>query len=217
MVRLLVNQLFCLNAKLFPYKPPKFAIDYLVSGFNNSVLGTSYQLYQGGTGPIQLATSTALNGLIRVGTSDLLEDVKFSGGVRLATNFKDNDWLFQFQNLRKRIDWGFTFYRNVISATNGKLIANLYQANIIYPFDAVKSLRLNLGIRRDRLVFYAFDPATLSIPENKTLYGLVHLEYVYDNTLNPAQNIWNGTRYKIYMDVNRSLHSSDSANQNKFI
>ena len=205
------------TAKLFPYKPPKFSTDYLVSGFNNSVLVNRFQAYQNGEGPIQLASSTPLNGIIRIGTSDIMEDLKFSGGYRLSTNLKDNDWLFQFQNLRRRVDWGATFYRNVISATNGKLIANLYQANIIYPFDAVKSLRLNLGVRRDRLVFYAFDPATLSIPENKTLYGLMHLEYVYDNTLNPAQNIWNGTRYKIYMDVNRSLKSTDSSNQNKFI
>ncbi|HEY8659326.1 MAG TPA: hypothetical protein VIL78_09830, partial [Hanamia sp.] len=207
------------TAKLFPYKPPKYSIDYLVLGFNNSVLVTPYQLYQGGNGPIQLASSTPLDGILRVGASDLMEDLKFSGGVRIATNLKDHDWLFQFQNLRKRVDWGATFYRNVISATNGKLIANLYQANIIYPFDAVKSLRLNLGIRRDRVVFYAFDPATLSVPENKTLYGLMHLEYVYDNTLNPAQNIWNGTRYKIYMDVNRGLKSTDTsaAINNKFI
>lgn len=191
-------------AKLFPYKPPKFATDYLVSGFNNSVLVNRYQAYQNGEGPIQLSSSTPLNGIIRIGTSDLMEDLKFSGGYRLSTNLKDNDWLFQFQNLRKRIDWGFTFYRNVITGSNGKLIANLYQANIIYPFDAVKSLRLNFGVRRDRLVFYSFDPATLDIPEDKTLYALAHLEYVYDNTLNPAQNIWNGSRYKIYMDVNKN-------------
>ena len=196
------------TAKLFPYKPPKFATDYLVSGFNNSVLVNRYQAYQYGQGPIQLSSSTPLNGIIRIGTSDIMEDLKFSGGYRLSTNLKDNDWLFQFQNLRKRIDWGFTFYRNVQSASNGKLIANLYQASVIYPFDAVKSLRLNFGVRRDRLVFYALDPTTLDIPEEKTLYGLVHLEYVYDNTLNPAQNIWNGTRYKIYMDVNRKLNNT---------
>ena len=196
------------TAKLFAYKPPKFATDYLVSGFNNSVLVNRYQAFQNGQGPIQLSSSTPLNGIIRIGTSDIMEDLKFSGGYRLSTNLKDNDWLFQFQNLRKRIDWGFTFYRNVQSASNGKLIANLYQASVIYPFDAVKSLRLNFGVRRDRLVFYALDPTTLDIQEEKTLYGLVHLEYVYDNTLNPAQNIWNGTRYKIYMDVNRKLNNT---------
>ena len=205
------------TAKLFAYKPPKFATDYLVSGFNNSVMVNRYQAYMNGEGPIQLATSSALNGIVRIGTSDLMEDLKFSGGYRLSTNLKDNDWLFQFQNLRKRLDWGFTFYRNVLSGTNGKLIANLYQANIIYPLDVVRSFRLNIGARRDRLVFFAFDPATLDIPEEKTLYGLAHLEYVYDNTLNPAQNIWNGSRYKIYMDVNRSLSGTDSSTLNKFI
>ena len=196
------------SAKLFEYKPPKFATDYLVSGFNNSVLVNKYQLYQGGQGPIQLASSTPLNGIIRIGTSDIMEDLKFSGGYRLSTNLKDNDWLFQFQNLRKRVDYGFTFYRNVQSASDGKLIANLYQVSIIYPFDEVRSLRLNFGVRRDRVAIFAFDPATLATPDYKTLYGISHLEYVYDNTLNPAQNIWNGSRYKIYFDFNHELNST---------
>src|SRR5688500_152208 len=57
------------KAKLYEYKPRKFATDYLVSGFNNSVLVNRYQPYQGGSGPINLTSSTALNGLIRLGTS----------------------------------------------------------------------------------------------------------------------------------------------------
>jgi hypothetical protein len=199
------------SAKLFSYKPPKYAIDYLVSGFNNSVLVNRYQAYQGGQGPIQLSSSTALNGLIRVGTSDIMEDLKFSGGVRLSTNLKDNDWLFQFQNLRRRLDYGFTYYRNVQTAADGKLISNLYQTSLVYPFDEVRSLRLNLGVRRDRVVLYAFDQSTLTDGQYKTLYGLAHLEYVYDNTLNPAQNIWDGSRYKIYMDFNRQLNSTTAA------
>ncbi len=202
------------TAKLFPYNPPKFATDYLVSGFNNSVLVNRYQAYQGGQGPIQLTSSTPLNGIVRIGTSDLMEDLKFSGGYRLSTNLKDNDWLFQFQNLRKRLDWGATFYRNVISGSNGKLITNLYQGNVVYPLDEVKSFRFNLGVRRDRLVFYAFDPSTLDIPEEKSLYGLAHLEFVYDNTLNPAQNIWEGSRYKIYTDLNRKLNGKSAPGTN---
>ncbi|MDQ6755790.1 MAG: hypothetical protein M3004_02535 [Bacteroidota bacterium] len=197
------------KAKLFEYKPPKFATDYLVSGFNNSVLVNRYQIYQGGQGPIQLASSTPLNGIIRIGTSDIMEDLKFSGGYRLSTNLKDNDWLFQFQNLRRRLDYGFTFYRNVQSASDGKLISNLYQLSLIYPLDVVRSFRLNFGVRRDRVALFAFDRTTLDIPDYKTLYGLTHLEYVYDNTLNPAQNIWNGSRYKIYFDFNNQLSTTD--------
>jgi hypothetical protein len=35
----------------------------------------------------------------------------------------------------------------------------------------------------------------------------MHLEYVYDNTLNPVQNIWNGIRYKAYIDFNTQLNN----------
>jgi hypothetical protein len=204
------------TAKLFEYKPPKFSTDYLVSGFNNSVLVNRFQQYQGGAGPITLSSSTALNGIVRIGTSDIMEDLKFSGGYRLSTNLKDNDWLFQFQNLRKRIDWGLTFYRNVQTEdfntiALGRLISNLYQGSLSYPFDVARSIRVNIGIRGDKLSYRSFDPSTLELPDYKTTYGLLHLEYVYDNTLNPAQNIWNGVRYKGYIDWNTQLDKVKTA------
>jgi hypothetical protein len=154
------------SAKLYEYKPPKFTADYLVSGFNNSVLVNRFQQYQGGSGPITLTSGTALNGIIRIGTTDIMEDLKFSGGFRLSTNLRDNDWLFQFQNLRKRIDWGLTFYRNVQTqefdtVSTNKLISNLYQVNFSYPFDEARSVRLNIWYRRDRKVFLSFEPFTL--------------------------------------------------------
>jgi len=123
---------------------------------------------------------------------------------------RDNDWLFQFQNLRKRIDWGLTFYRNVQTQEfetdfTNKLISNLYQVNFSYPFDEAKSIRVNVGYRRDKKVYLAFESTTLEIPDIKNNNGFLHVEYVYDNTLNPAQNIWNGIRYKAYIDWNTLL------------
>ena len=203
------------EAKLYPYKPLKFATDYIVAGFNNDVLGTRYQLYQGGAGPITLTSNSGLDGTLRLGIADIMEDVKISGGYRLSTNLKDNDWLFQFNNLRKRIDWGFTYYRTVqainfgidSSSTSypGKIFSNLYQGSISYPFDVTKSVRINVGVRKDRGVVSTFDNISLTAPDISKTYGLLHLEYVYDNTLNPAQNIWNGIRYKAYIDWNSQI------------
>ncbi len=56
------------TARLYPYKPLKFAADYVVAGFNNNVLGTKYQLYTGGSGPITLSSNNGLNGIINLGT-----------------------------------------------------------------------------------------------------------------------------------------------------
>jgi hypothetical protein len=209
------------STSLFPYKPLKFATDYVVAGFNNNVLGTRFQKYAGGSGPISLTTNNGLNGMVRLGISDIMEDIKFAGGFRISSNLQDNDWFFQFTNLRKRLDWGLMYYRNVQHSFyddtlgnrfRSKLISNLYQASISYPFDITKSIRLSAGVRTDNNAPQAIAdyPPSLILKDDKKSYGLLHLEYVFDNTLNPAQNIWNGIRYKAYADLNSELSKPDS-------
>ncbi|HQW82950.1 MAG TPA: hypothetical protein PK987_00730 [Ferruginibacter sp.] len=198
--------------KKYRYKPPKFSVDYGSAGFSTGVLVNRYQAYQGGSGPIMLNSGTVLNALIRLGTTELMEDVKVTGGFRIGTNLKDNEWLMSYQNYKRRIDWGGTYYRNVQQGTDQsgtyllKNYTNLYQVNVAYPFDKTKSIRLSTGIRSEKLVFSALDQLSLNQPDQKTLYSVTHLEYVYDNSLNPALNIWNGLRYKFYIDWNRQVN-----------
>jgi hypothetical protein len=200
--------------KLFAYKPPKFYVESGSAGFNNSVLINKYQPFGGPNqpGPIMLNTSTPLNGLIRIGTSELLEDVKITGAYKISSNLKDNEWFINYQNLKRRIDWGASYYRNVQEASDlfgnflGRNYTNLYQANIIYPFDVSKSIRFSSGIRSDNFVYAAQDPNSLIEPNQKTLYSVSHLEFVYDNTLNPTMNIWNGLRYKAFLDWNYQVN-----------
>ena len=208
------NEAVLKAAKLYPYKPPKFYVENGSAGFNNSVLINRYQTF-GGTnqpGPIRLNSSTPLNGLVRIGTSELMEDVKITGAYKIATNLKDNEWFINYQNLKRRIDWGVSYYRNVqqfeINNTQytGRTYTNLYQANIAYPFDVHKSIRLSSGIRSDKDVLSGVDQISLPVADNKTLYSVTHLEYVYDNTLNPGMNIWNGLRYKAFLDWNRQVN-----------
>jgi hypothetical protein len=202
--------------KLYPYKPPKFYVENGAAGFNNSVLINRYQTFSGGTsGPIRLNSSTPLNGLIRIGTSDLLEDIKITGAYKLATNLKDNEWYVNYQNLKRRIDWGVSYYRNAQQVTfadnggnfySGRTFTNLYQANIAYPFDKNKSVRFITGIRSDKDVISGVDRSTISIPDNKQVFSTTRLEFVFDNTLNPTMNIWNGLRYKAYLDWNYQVN-----------
>ncbi len=208
------------TAKLYRYKPPKFYVESGAVGFNNSVLVNRYQAYQGPfqQGPIMLNSGTPLSGLIRLGTSELMEDVKISGAFKISTNLKDNEWLMSYQNYKRRIDWGATYYRNVEQGTNelgtflGRTFTNLYQINIAYPFDKNRSIRLSTGIRSDNFVSSSFDPSSLAEPDDKKLYSVTHLEYVYDNSLNPTTNIWNGLRYKAYIDWNRQVNKVQFSN-----
>ncbi|HEU4472014.1 MAG TPA: hypothetical protein VFR58_13070 [Flavisolibacter sp.] len=197
------------KAKLYEYRPPKFFNDYVVAGLNNTVyVVNKYLPYGGGSGPIDPSNGSNLNGLIRVGTADLFEDYKVSGGFRLAPNLRDNDILFEFTNLRKRLDWGFTYYRS--SAENTVIInnvqefvkqnSNYYLARVRYALDRIRSLRASVGPRFDVNVFPSISQNNLKRPDDKKTYGQVSLEYVHDNTLNPTMNIWQGLRWKAYVD-----------------
>ncbi|MEO6491065.1 MAG: hypothetical protein ABIO04_14070 [Ferruginibacter sp.] len=210
------------SAKLFRYRPLKFSGDFGSVGFNNAVLINRYQAYAGGSGPIMLNSGTPLNGLISLGTSDLLEDIKILGAFKISTNLKDNEWYVSYQNYKRRIDWGLSYYRNTQSvdilptdvsgnpihpfASPGKVFTNLYQVNVAYPFDATKSVRLSTGLRSDNVVI-SNDPNFPNeiFENNQKKYSVTHFEYVYDNSLNPNMNIWNGLRYKAFFDWNRQL------------
>ncbi len=189
------------KAKVYEYRPPKYFTDYVVSGFNNTVFTINkFQPYGGGRGPIYLSNGNSFNGMIRMGTSDLMEDYKFSGGVRIASNLRDNDVLFNFTNQRKRFDWGVTYFRSTVEYSDAKQFETYYLANLKYPLDRVRSIRASVGPRFSRISFKSLGRPSLLEPDIKASYAQMSLEYVHDNTVTPASNIWNGLRYKIFTD-----------------
>ncbi len=214
------------NAKLYKYQPKKFSVDYGGLSVNNTVLLNRYQIYAGGSGPIQLNSGSALNGLIKLGTSDLMEDVKINGAFKIGSNLKDNEWYLNYQNYRRRIDWGVSYYRNTqttgvtivdqtgtpVAAYNGKSFTNLYQVNVSYPFDEVRRVALTTGVRRDKIeILSGGDQLSLLLEPIKRLYSVSRMEYVYDNSLNPQLNIWEGLRYKVYFDYNVQIGKKETA------
>jgi hypothetical protein len=217
------------QAKLYNYKL-KFSADNFVAGVSNNLLINRYQQYMGGSGPIRLGNGSNVNFTFSASISDLLEDYKFTGGFRMGSNLKGNEYLFNFQNLRKRFDWGATFYRtsnpNLVAQTNGgdfdaDLNTTFYQFNGTYPLNEVKSLRAIIAYRRDRTIIKPFnnqglfpDPFGLEFPDQLIQYALTRFEYVHDNTLNPTQNIWDGLRWKTFMDINMPI--KDKVNTNRY-
>jgi hypothetical protein len=110
------------------------------------------------------------------------------------------------------------------TVANAKAFSNLYQAIIKYPFDKIRSLRLYLGIRTNKWVLQPLGYFQVGTPQldtpllkaadiNKQTYAVSRLEYVFDNTISKATNIWYGLRYKAYMDfdvqVNQPLENGE--------
>lgn len=124
------------------------------------------------------------------------------------------EWYARADYLKKRMDYSLIYYRQTnLGLVNGinqttkfyeaKQYSNLFQAVIKYPLDKVRSLRLSVGLRSDRLVVRAsdFDSTALKTPDlNKQRFALGRVEYVHDNAILKTTNIMNGLRYKIYAD-----------------
>jgi len=153
------------------------------------------------------------------------------------------EWFARADYLKKLFDFSLLYYRETqvgsyyddsLSAKLGgfagpfdaKAYTNLWQAIIKYPFDRVKSLRLSVGFRTDKVVLRPFgtitgqpnvvDSALLLLPpQNKQNYGLLRLEYVYDNAIMKATNIYNGIRAKVYMDWNMQMNTTQGTAEGK--
>ncbi len=209
------------NARLFPYHL-KFSTDYLITQLDNSVLIDRYQPFTGGGGPIYL--QQPFNGLIQVGVSDLFEDIKFTGGFRFPSNFNGSEYYFSYNNLRHFVDYKLLYYRKVnrVGYSNlpyeAKRRTNLYQVEVTLPIDVVRSVRLTLGYRRDQLTTLASDANTLpkNTLDNDQKFGVTRAEYVYDNTINPAINIWNGLRWKAYIEMLPQLNKPAGVKERNF-
>lgn len=206
------------NLRPKPYRT-YFKPDFLTIKLDNTVLFTRYQ-------PADLNNNKFVNpslgGMVTVSLDDLMEDYRFTGGVRLPINFSGMAYFMQFENHKRFVDWGVLYLRqtqlnNVIipylaidPVTGGaiefqneqlaKTAMDLVQATVSYPLNKFESIRLHMGMRRDVLNYKAQDTLSLAFPapDRQKYWVLSKAEYVYDNTINPVINIYRGFRFKFY-------------------
>ena len=196
--------------KILPYTP-RFSTDYVVSQLDNNLIINRYQSFASNGG---IYSNPGLNGMIKLSTTDIFEDYRFTGGFRLPTNLGGNEYFFTFEDLKKRLDKKYTFYRRVDTRqydaspfwaypVYGKSKTNYFEAAYRYPLDFTKSIRAVASYRLEKLVFLASDSFSLGLKDYNENWVSVRGEYVFDNTLKVQTNILDGTRYKIFSDVMR--------------
>ncbi|MGE0089191.1 MAG: hypothetical protein AB7S50_06910 [Bacteroidales bacterium] len=197
------------NPKIQIYQRTFFT-DELVSQVDFSFLSSSYQTFTGGA----VYFNPGLNGLIKIGATDLLEDYKIIAGVRLSLDFKSNEYLISFENLKKKIDEQYIFHRQSFENTTPYFTSKTLSHKLMYirtlPFSQVSGLTGSLTGRYDKLTYLATDRNTLQKPDNQKLWGGLKLEYIFDNTLSNGVNLYSGTRYKIVGEYYRQINDTES-------
>lgn len=202
-----------------PYRL-SFNPDFFSIKLDNSVIFNRYQSYDNTGGSY---SNPSLAGMMTISLFDKMEDYRFTGGLRIPVNFSGLTYFIQFENFRRRVDWGLIFLRQEtkygfnfvvdpgmpVLTEPGKITTSILQGSVSYPLNKVNSFRLHFGLREDRMVIKAKDPIGLALPNTKQYWAMSRAEFVYDDTRNPTQNIWNGMRYKIFAEYMYKLYSNN--------
>lgn len=197
-----------------------FRPDFISVRLDNSVIFNRYQPYTNSGGQY---VNPSLSGMLTMKLFDKMEDYRFTGGVTIPANFSGSTYFVQFENFRRRIDWGLIFIREENKVAYnfsvdptlptlqipGKTVSNILQGSTHFPLDKVKGFHLYLGFRQDKMILKAQDQYGLLLPNVEDVWTMSRLEYIYDNTRNPVMNIWNGMRYKIYGEYMYKLYTDN--------
>jgi hypothetical protein len=190
-----------------------FYPNFIQTTLDNTLLFTRYQPFDYSAGVFQ---NPPLSGFFTTSLTDVMEDYKITGGLRVGIDLRSLDYFLQFNNFRKRTDWSVLYYHHSTSREYdqrnspppffspfpviGKVNTDLLQAGWTYPFDMLKSIRLQFGTRYDRIRIQATDQFSIGIPDDNQFWLLSRAEFVYDNTVMPLLNIWKGSRAKLFAE-----------------
>lgn len=209
-----------------PYRL-SFKPDFFSVRIDNSVLLNKYQPVDQNWGSY---TNPSLAAMITVSLDDLMENHRFTGGVRLPINFSGKTFFLQYENFKKRTDWGIMLLRSenyssrdviFIDTVNGtksplvnllqKNTTTIVQGSVSYPLDRIRSVKMQMGLREDKLSVKSQDIYSLFYEPDfgKQYWATGRLEYVFDNSISPLMNIFNGFRYKVYAEYLYKLNNSN--------
>lgn len=192
--------------KITPYRL-QFRTDFVTTQLDNSLLFDGLETISANPNGFGYPPPGIL---LKANFKDLFEDYEFEGGVRVPTSFNGTEYFLTFNNKKQRLDKRFSIYRRnlresdeVISFVPRRRELNtvLGQYGVRYPLDIFRSLRATATLRRDRVEQLATERPALEVPSINEQRAGIKLEYVFDNTLDVALNIKNGSRYKIFFEA----------------
>ncbi|MCE1202776.1 MAG: hypothetical protein LWX09_11840 [Bacteroidia bacterium] len=180
----------------------EYFYDALTTQIDFSYINRSYQPFTGGGSPIFL--NPGFNVLTGINLTDLLEDYRISGGVRLNSSLINNEYVFIFNNLKHRLDRTIVLHRNTLENfdneqsqfTRTHVHQGVYSAT--WPFSEILSLRGSAFYRNDMKVWLATDANSLKQKNQYDHWAGLRAELTFDNTRQLGMNLYTGRRWKIF-------------------
>ncbi len=188
-----------------------FYTNFLATQIDFSFLGASYQPFTGG----MVYYNPGFNLMFKLGTNDLFEDYKITGGFRAAADLDSHEFLLSFESLKRRLDKQLVFHRQVYkslaqtSSTQSSIIKT-FSHNLLFimrwPFSQVSSFEGTVSARQDRYVFLSTDLQSLEKKDINYYWASTKIAYIFDNTRHLGINLYQGTRFRIFAEAYQQLN-----------
>ena len=152
--------------------------------------------------------------LLETEMNDMLENHKFNGGVMTTLDLKSGDVFAEYRYLKGLVDYNLRYDRSVWYVNETEQLRQRYSKN---RFEVGASLPLTARSRVSLKPFYLFTryqdlnflnllPNTSKADANATNYLGISTEYVFDNSVVPAQNVIVGSRMKLQFSYHEALN-----------
>jgi len=153
-----------------------------------------------------------INGLVQIGMSDAFEDYRMFGGFKLSADLKSNEFLVGYEDRSKRWDKTYSLYRQSFPSSRNanapKILSHVLTYALRYPFSEVAAFKTSLNVRNDRSTYLSNDLDQLIKKTEYNYWTSLKAEYIFDNSLQKAINIYNGIRFKIYGEYFNQLDNT---------
>ncbi len=178
----------------------EYFYDELVTQVDFTFLNHNYQPFSGGGAPIYL--NPGFNVFMGLNLTDLMEDFRISGGVRLNTNLNNNEYIISFSNLRSRLNRHIILHRQSTDDLTNQFFRRIHSHSAFYmvswPFSEVLAVRGTAIYRNDMQVYLATDQVNLLKPNNYENWGGLRAEVIFDNSRQLGMNLYTGIRSKLF-------------------
>jgi len=197
----------------------QYTINDIVTQIDFSYLSQMYQPYPKGPesgGGIsfpgfntqQNFNEPGLSPTFKVGITDLMEDYRIIGGVRLGLDLVNKEYFVNYANLKKRLDKEILFQRRtleipIISAYLTRQNTNEVFFILTYPLNRVLRIKTTLLFRNEHYSFAGPDEFALRYPNMVNNWGGSKIQLIYDDTKELGLNLHEGTRFMIFGEYNQ--------------
>lgn len=200
----------------------RFSVDKVVTQIDNSLLMTRYQPFDAASPQYNVPP---VGFMFKFGITDLLENHKVYGGISLPFTGANGgaQYFITYENLTKRLDTKFTFYRRAQGGTaydklpfttltvgdnapvEYSIKTNYAEIELKYPFDPLNRLGFGIAFRNDRVIYKSKDNFSLNLPSLTDNWLFFRTEYVFDNCMEVMTNIRYGTRFKVFAEIHKQF------------